>query len=89
MTVGTGLELPLRYKGVLLDVGYKLDVVVNSTAIVEIKTVSSVMPVHKAQLLTYLRLTGYPVGLLLNFNVPLMKNGLTRVLNTKTAEHYR
>jgi GxxExxY protein len=87
MTVGIELELPLRYKTVVLDAGYKLDVVVNSTVIVEVKAVLGVLPVHKAQLLTYLRLTGYPAGLLLNFNVPLMKNGVSRVLNTKTLRN--
>ena len=83
MTVETGQKLPVRYKGVVLECGYELDLVINSTVIVELKAVAAVLPVHKAQLTTYLRLVGYPVGLLLNFNVPLMKNGVTRVLNTK------
>ena len=83
MTVETAQKLPVRYKGVLLECGYELDLVINSTVIVELKAVAAVLPVHKAQLTTYLRLVGYPVGLLLNFNVPLMKDGVTRVLNTK------
>jgi GxxExxY protein len=82
MTVGIELELPLRYKDVALTVGYRLDVLVNRTVVVEVKAVTAAQPVHKAQLLTYLKLTGYPVGLLLNFNVPLLKHGVTRVLNT-------
>jgi GxxExxY protein len=83
MTVAIELAVPLRYKDVTLDSGYKLDLVVNNIVVVEIKSVSALVPVHKAQLLTYLKLTGYPAGLLLNFNVPLMKHGVTRLLNNK------
>jgi GxxExxY protein len=85
MTVETGLKLPVRYKGIALECGYEMDLVINSIVVVELKAVSGLLPVHKAQLLTYLRLAGYPIGLLLNFNVPLMENGVMRVLNNKRA----
>ena len=64
----------------MLDCGYRLDLVVNDVVIVELKCVSEVAELHKAQLLTYLKLSGKSVGLLLNFNVPLMKHGVTRMV---------
>jgi GxxExxY protein len=72
--------LPVRYKGKLLDCGYRLDVVVNDSVIVELKCVSEIIDLHKAQLLTYLKLSGKSVGLLLNFHVTLMKHGNTRMV---------
>ncbi|MBI4569523.1 MAG: GxxExxY protein [Planctomycetes bacterium] len=72
------LGLPLEYKGVKLDCGYRTDVIVEGKVVVEIKAVEAVAPVHQAQLLTYLRLTGCRVGLLLNFFVPVMKDGVFR-----------
>ena len=85
MSVVTGLALPVHYKGISLESSYEIDLVVNSTIVVELKAVSALLPVHKSQLLTYLKLAGYPAGLLLNFNVPLMKNGVARVMNNKRA----
>ena len=73
------------YKGIAVESTYAMDLVVDSEVVVELKAVDVLLPVHKAQLLTYLKLAGYPVGLLLNFNVPLMKNGVTRLLNTKRS----
>lgn len=70
--------LPVEYKGVALDCGYRLDFLVDGKVIVELKAVEQVHPVHEAQLLTYLKLTGCRVGLLINFNVPLLKQGITR-----------
>ena len=70
--------LPISYKGVNLDCGYRLDVLVNSELVLEIKAVEKIEPIHEAQLLSYLRLGGYKVGLLLNFNVPLLKEGIRR-----------
>ena len=74
------VALPIRFKGALLDCGYRLDLVVNDSVIVELKCVGEVVELHKAQLLTYLKLSGKSVGLLLNFNVPLMKHGVTRMV---------
>ncbi len=72
--------LPVRYDGLLLDAGLRLDVVVAGAVIVELKAVENVLPVHKAQVLTYLKLTGMRLGLLINFNVPMIKEGIQRVI---------
>ena len=72
------LDLPLTYKGVQLDVGYRIDLLVEDKIIVELKAVETVLPIHEAQLLTYLRLLKKPVGLLLNFSVPVLKDGIIR-----------
>ena len=69
--------LPLRYKGVKLDCGYKIDVLVEDKLVLELKSVERATDLHQAQLLTYLRLSGRKLGLLLNFNVPAMKDGFT------------
>ena len=73
--------LSIQYKGLQLDCGYKLDIVVQDTVILELKSCDRVEPIHKAQLLTYLKLSGLKLGLLLNFNVPVMRDGITRVAN--------
>lgn len=73
--------LPINYKGVYLDCGYRLDLVVESCVIVELKSIDRLLPIHQAQLLTYLKLTGLKLGLLINFNVPILKNGIKRVVN--------
>lgn len=72
------VPLPVQYKAVRLDCGYRLDIVVEKRVILEIKAVEHLLPVHEAQLLTYLRLSRKEVGLLMNFNVPVMKDGITR-----------
>jgi GxxExxY protein len=72
------VTLKVNYKGLDLDGGYRLDFVYDNRVVVELKTVESVLPVHEAQLLTYLKLTGIRVGLLINFNVPVLKNGIYR-----------
>lgn len=69
---------PVMYKGVRLDCGYRLDLVVSDAVVVEIKAVAAIRPVHEAQLLTYLRLGGWQLGLLINFNVPVLKDGIRR-----------
>ena len=71
--------VPLRYKGILLDCGYRLDLVVDGALVVEIKAVDRRMPIHQAQVLTYLRLTGLRVGLLVNFHSEVIKNDLRRL----------
>ena len=73
--------LPVTYKGVKLDCGYRLDLVVGGQVIVELKTVDETRPIHEAQLLTYLKLSGVSVGLLINFNVPALKQGVKRIVN--------
>lgn len=75
------VALPVVYKGVKLDCGYRMDVVVKGSVIIEIKAVERIGPVHEAQLLSYLKLTGMKVGLLLNFHVPVLKSGIKRIVN--------
>ncbi len=70
--------LPLIYKGVHLDCGYRLDLLVENSVIIEIKTVDALSPIHEAQLISYLKLSGCLVGLLINFNVRLLKDGIRR-----------
>jgi len=72
-------ELPIEYKGVKLDCGYRLDIVVASRLILELKACESLQPIHEAQLLTYLKLTGIKIGLLINFGVPVLKAGIKRL----------
>ena len=70
--------LPVDYKGIRLECGYRIDILVNDLVVVEIKAVEGLAPVHEAQLLTYLRLGGSRVGLLVNFNVVVLKDGIRR-----------
>ena len=72
-------ELPIEYKGVKLDCGYRLDIVVRKKIILELKSCNELQAIHEAQLLTYLKLTGIKVGLLINFNVPVLKEGIKRL----------
>ncbi len=74
------VSLPVTYKGTKLDCGYRLDLLVEENVILELKSVEEVTALHKAQLLTYLRLGGMKVGFILNFNVPVMKDGITRLV---------
>jgi GxxExxY protein len=77
-------ELSLIYDGVRLPRAYRADIVVEETVILEIKSIEQILPVHEAQILTYLRLSGCAVGLLLNFNTALLKDGLRRFVNTSS-----
>ena len=70
--------IPVEYKGVKLDCRYRADIVVDGTILLEIKAIDSLLPIHDAQLLSYLKLGGWKIGLLINFNVELLKNGLRR-----------
>jgi GxxExxY protein len=72
-------SLPVCYKGVQLDAGYRLDFMIERAVVVELKAVETLLPIHEAQVLTYLRLTGCKVGLLINFHVPVLKQGLKRL----------
>ncbi|HZU52514.1 MAG TPA: GxxExxY protein [Holophagaceae bacterium] len=74
------IKVPIEYDGRRLDSGLRLDLLVADAVVVELKAVEQVLPVHKAQLLSYLRLTGKPVGLLINFHVPLIKDGIQRMV---------
>ena len=75
------VALPVRYKSVKLDCGYRMDLLIDDLVVAEIKAVESLCPIHEAQLLTYLKLAQRPVGLLTNFNVPVLKQGLKRIVN--------
>jgi GxxExxY protein len=79
------LELPVDYKGLRLDVGYRIDLLVAKCVVVEVKSVQGLDKIHEAQLLTYLRLGGWKVGLLINFNVPVLKDGIRRRVNGSLA----
>lgn len=79
--VVTDVSLPVVYEGIRLDCGYRIDAVVEHTVVVEVKSVAQLAPIHDAQLLTYLKLAGLPAGLLVNFNVSQLKEGLRRRLN--------
>ena len=72
------VDLPLAYDGVLLDCGYRADIIVGNEVILELKSVERILPLHEAQLLTYLRLSRCPVGLLLNFDAVSLKDGIRR-----------
>jgi GxxExxY protein len=72
------VPLPLVYKGIKLDCGYEMDIVVEDKIVLELKSIAALLPVHEAQLLTYLRLSKKRVGLLMNFNVPVLKDGVIR-----------
>ena len=73
--------LPVSYKGVKLDCGYRLDIVVGGLVILELKAINSIEPIHEAQLLTYLKLSNLKLGILINFNVTILKNGIKRIVN--------
>ena len=72
------MDIPVLYKGLNLDCGYKIDLVVQDEVILELKCVEKLLPVHQAQLLTYMKLANKRVGLLINFNVPLLTQGIIR-----------
>ena len=74
------VQLPLEYKGVSLECGFRLDILIPEKLIIELKTVEKIMPIHEAQLLTYLKLTSIPTGLLINFNVPVLRHGIRRMV---------
>jgi len=75
--------IPVVFEGVNMEMGFRSDIIVEKTLIIEIKSIEAIAPVHKKQLLTYLKLANMPVGLLINFNEELLKNGIKRILNTQ------
>lgn len=77
------VAIPLNYKGVIIDIAFRADMVVEQSVLVELKAVEAVLPVHKAQVLSYIRETGHRVGLLINFHVPRLVDGVTRLANDR------
>ncbi len=77
------VHLPIVFDGLKLDCGYRMDLIVDESVIIEVKSVEKTLPIHEAQLLTYLRLSGIQRGLILNFNVSVLKNGITRRVMTR------
>ena len=73
--------LPLTYRGHAIENAYRLDLIINRQLLVELKAIEAIQPIHRVQVTTYLKLLKLPLGLLINFNVPLVKDGITRVLN--------
>ena len=78
--VARDVSLPLSYKDITLDVSYRIDLMIDARVIVEVKSVANLLPVHEAQLLTYLKLSGIKKGLLINFNVEMLKDGIRRLV---------
>jgi GxxExxY protein len=81
LEVATQVGLPLIYEGQRLELGYRMDLVVESRVVVEVKSVEAIHPIHHAQLLSYMRLSGLPVGLLINFNVLHLRDGIKRMVD--------
>jgi GxxExxY protein len=79
LSIQRELVLPVLYDGIRLDAGLRLDLLVNDTVIVELKAAECLLPIHRAQVLTYLKLTNHRLALLINFNVPLIKDGIERI----------
>jgi GxxExxY protein len=79
----TQRALPILYKGKTLDASYRVDLIVEDCVVVEVKSVTTIQPVHQAQIMTYMRLTGCPAGLLINFNVAKLMDGVKRVVNSR------
>jgi GxxExxY protein len=75
------IPIPIRYEELSIDNGYRIDLLVEDSVVVELKAIEQILPVHRGQLLSYLRLGGFKLGYLLNFNVPLMRDGITRLVN--------
>jgi GxxExxY protein len=74
-------EIPIQYKGIKLGCGYRIDLLIEGGIIVEIKSCDTILPIHEAQLLTYLKLMGLKIGLLINLNVPVLREGIKRIAN--------
>ena len=74
------VPLPVVYKSIKLDCGYRIDVVIDGLLVIELKTVDRLLPIHDAQMLTYLKLSGIRTGLLMNFNMPVLKDGIRRLV---------
>jgi GxxExxY protein len=88
LSVRSNIPLPVHYDDVRINLGFRLDAVVNDYLVLELKSVKKLAPIHTAQVLTYLKLSGYPVGLLINFNVTLLTSGVKRLINPWPAEKF-
>jgi len=77
----TQKSIPLKYRNIKMDNGYRADIIVEDKVLVELKSVEKILPVHKKQVLTYLKISNFKLGLLINFNSNLIKNGITRIVN--------
>jgi GxxExxY protein len=86
ITVAVQVPLPVVYDGEKLEVGYRVDLIVENRVVVEVKSVEAIHPIHEAQLLSYMRLSGIGVGLIMNFNVLHMRNGIKRMVDGKDWE---
>jgi GxxExxY protein len=75
------VNIPVLYKGIHIDCGYRIDIVADNCVIIELKAINELLPIHQAQVLTYLKLTKMKLGLLINFNVLLLKDGINRIVN--------
>jgi GxxExxY protein len=75
------VELPVKYKGLDIEAGYRIDMLVSDCIVIENKSVQALVPIHEAQLLTYMKLSGCRLGFLVNWNVPLIKDGIKRIVN--------
>jgi GxxExxY protein len=85
LTVVSEVSVPLSYGTIQLPIGFRMDIVVNDSIVVELKSVLQLLPIHKSQLLTYLKLAKKEVGILLNFNTAHLKNGIIRIVNTSKS----
>jgi GxxExxY protein len=81
LSLRSEVEIPVCFKGLQLECGFRVDLIIADRVLIELKSVEGLLPVHKAQLITYLKLTALPVGFLINFNVPLLKNGIHRFIH--------
>ncbi|MCU0607924.1 MAG: GxxExxY protein [Candidatus Edwardsbacteria bacterium] len=81
LNVQCEVPLPIMYRNVRIDTGYRMDMIVEGCIVVENKSIDAILPVHKAQLITYLKLSGHPLGFLINWNVALIKDGIHRLIN--------
>jgi GxxExxY protein len=81
LIVGRQVSIPVRYESLVIENGYRIDLLVDNRVVVELKAVEALLPVHRAQLLSYLRLGGFKLGYLFNFNVAHMRDGIARIVN--------
>ena len=82
-------SLPVFYKNLEIENGYRLDLLINNCVIVELKAIDAILPIHRAQLITYLKLSNISLGFLINFNTPLLKDGLQRIVNQHPATYQK
>ena len=87
LSVQSQVPFPVIYKGKLIDIGYRVDLLVEGIVVVELKSVERLLPIHSAQILTYLKLSDLKVGLLINFNAQKIKDGIRRFINTREASN--